>query len=260
MESRALNEVAAPGGSAAALLRRLNALSPIAEAEGEMLRSLAEAHIRHAAPREDMVSEGEKPDGVRMILSGWACRYKHLEDGRRQIIAFFLPGDLCDNHVFVLREMDHSVGTLTPVTFAQIPRRRIEEITLSHPRVTQALWWESLVGSAIQREWIVSLGQRDALERMAHLLCELFLRLRAVGLAEENRCELPLTQAELADAMGLSTVHVNRTLQELRAAKLIILKGRTLTIPDLEALQSAAQFNPSYLHLDHEGQHLDAND
>jgi len=242
------------------IIRKLEQFTKLSSEERRVLEQVTSEGLRQLGTREDIIREGDKPQALNLILSGWACRYKHLEDGRRQIIAFFLPGDLCDNHVFVLREMDHSVGTLTPVTFAQIPRRRIEEITLSHPRVTQALWWESLVGSAIQREWIVSLGQRDALERMAHLLCELFLRLRAVGLAEENRCELPLTQAELADAMGLSTVHVNRTLQELRAAKLIILKGRTLTIPDLEALQSAAQFNPSYLHLDHEGQHLDAND
>ncbi|MFH5923574.1 Crp/Fnr family transcriptional regulator [Roseomonas xinghualingensis] len=242
------------------LIRKLEKFTKLSSGEMQVLEQVAAEGLRQLGTREDIIREGDRPQALNLILSGWACRYKHLEDGRRQIMAFFLPGDLCDNHVFVLREMDHSVGTLTPVTFAQIPRRRIDEITLSHPRVTQALWWASLVSTAIQREWTVSLGQRDALERMAHLLCELFVRLRVVGLTEENRCELPLTQAELADAMGLSTVHVNRTLQELRAAKLIILKGRTLTIPDLEALQSAAQFNPNYLHLEHEGQHLDAND
>ncbi|WP_159349768.1 Crp/Fnr family transcriptional regulator [Roseomonas harenae] len=242
------------------LIRKLQQFTKLSSDERQVLEQVAAEGVRQLGTREDIIREGDKPQALNLILSGWACRYKHLEDGRRQIIAFFLPGDLCDNHVFVLREMDHSVGTLTPVTFAQIPRRRIDEITLEYPRVTQALWWESLVNTAIQREWTVSLGQRDALERMAHLLCELFLRLRSVGLTQENRCELPLTQSELADAMGLSTVHVNRTLQELRAANLIVLKGRTLTIPDLDALQSAGQFNPNYLHLEHEGRHLDANE
>ncbi|WP_424137930.1 Crp/Fnr family transcriptional regulator [Roseomonas chloroacetimidivorans] len=242
------------------LVRKLEQFTRLASSEKQLLDELAASGVRQIGAREDIIREGDQPQVLNLLLSGWACRYKHLEDGRRQIIAFFLPGDLCDSHVFVLREMDHSVGALTPVTFAQIPRRRVEEVSLAYPRITQALWWESLVSTAVQREWTVSLGQRDALERMAHLLCELFLRLRGVGLTDGNRCEFPLTQSELADAMGLSTVHVNRTLQEMRAANLIVLKGKTLVIPDLEALQLAAQFNPNYLHLGREGQHLDAND
>ena len=230
-------------------------------AEEKQALNLATAEgIRHVGPRGDIVREGDRPQALNLILSGWACRYKHLEDGRRQIISFCLPGDICDSPVFIFRQMDHSIGSLTPVTFAQIPRRRLEEIMARHPRIMQAFWWDTLVNAAIQREWIVSLGQRDALERMAHLMCEVFLRLRAVGLAEGNSCDLPLTQAGLADAMGLSVVHVNRTLQELRSTKLIALKGRTLTIPDLRALQNAAQFNPHYLHLDGEGRHLDTNE
>ena len=216
--------------------------------------------VRQIAARGDIIREGDRPQTLNLVLSGWACRYKHLEDGRRQIISFVLPGDICDSHVFVLRQMDHSIGSLTPVTYAQLPRRRVEEITARYPRINQAFWWDALVTAAIQREWTVSLGQRHALERMAHLMCEIFLRLRGVGLTEGNSCDLPLTQAGLADAMGLSVVHVNRTLQELRAMKLIVLKGRTLTIPHLAALQDAAQFNPNYLHLDAEGRHLDANE
>jgi CRP-like cAMP-binding protein len=242
------------------LIQKLEQFTKLSAEDKEALNMASLEGVRHLAARGDIIREGDRPQTLNLILSGWACRYKHLEDGRRQIISFFLPGDLCDNHVFILRQMDHSIGTLTPVTFAQLPRRRVEEITLKHPRITQAFWWESLVNAAIQREWTVSLGQRDALERVAHLLCELFLRLRGVGLTDGNSCEMPLTQAELADAMGLSVVHVNRTLQELRATKLIVLRGRTLTIPDMPALQNAAQFNPNYLHLDDEGRHLDANE
>ncbi|SHI68880.1 cAMP-binding domain of CRP or a regulatory subunit of cAMP-dependent protein kinases [Roseomonas rosea] len=242
------------------LIRKLEQFTKLSSKDKHVLDQVSTEGLRQLGAREDIIREGERPQAVNLILSGWACRYKYLEDGRRQIIAFFLPGDLCDNHVFVLREMDHSIGTLTPVTIAQIPRQRIEEVSLHHSRITQALWWESLVNMAIQREWTVSLGQRDASERLAHLLCELFLRLRGVGLTDGDSCELPVKQAELADALGLSTVHVNRTLQELRAAKLIVLKGKMLTIPNLEALQDVAQFSPNYLHLDREGRHLDAND
>jgi len=225
-----------------------------------VLERAAGERVRQIGAHEDILREGEKPRAINLVLSGWAYRYKTLEDGRRQIIAFFLPGDLCDLNVYVLREMDHSVGALTPVTLAKLPWTLLDEITLNHPRVTQALWWDTLVNAAIQREWTVNLGQRAASERLAHLFCELFLRLRAVGMTENNSCELPVTQAELADATGLSAVHVNRTLQDLRAVRLIVLKGKTLTIPDLDALMRAALFNANYLHLDRVGRQFDAND
>lgn len=237
-------------------LQQFTRLSP----EDRLVLERAAVSTRRLGARLDIIREGDPTDRVNLILSGWACRYKQLADGRRQIISFFVPGDLCDHHVFVLREMDHSIGSLTPLVFAPIPRATMEEVTLNHPRITQALWWESLVSFSIQREWSVSLGQRDAAERMGHLLCELFLRLRGVGLTRGDSCDLPLTQADLAEAMGLSTVHVNRTLQQLRGAGLIVLKGGVLTIPNLRALQAASLFNPNYLHLDREGAHLDAND
>lgn len=242
-----------------ALIRKLGRFTKLAAEDKELLARIAAERQRHFKPREDVVTEGEKPEVINLILSGWACRYKVLEDGRRQVTAFFLPGDMCDLNVFVLRQMDHSIGTLTAVTLAEISPRAFEELMLAHPRVTQALWWESLVTAAVQREWAVNLGQRDACERMAHLFCELFLRLQAIAQTVGQSFAMPLTQAELGEATGLSSVHVNRTLQELRAAKLIVLKGRTLTIPDFEALQRAALFNPNYLHLNREGRHLDAN-
>ncbi|MFC0408824.1 Crp/Fnr family transcriptional regulator [Roseomonas elaeocarpi] len=223
------------------------------------LDQLTTLRLRRCGAREDVISEGEVPRDVNLILSGWACRYKQLEDGRRQILAFFLPGDICDLNVYILREMDHSVAALTPLVVGELPRDALEEVMQRHPRIAKALWWETLVNAATQREWTVSLGKRSAFERMSHLFCELFFRLRAIGFTSESQCELPLTQAELADATGLSAVHVNRTLQELRGAGLIQLKDRVLRIPDLRALKEAALFNPNYLHLDHEGRGLDAN-
>jgi CRP-like cAMP-binding protein len=225
-----------------------------------MLARAAGERARTFGPRVDIAREGDRPRDVHLILSGWACRYKQLEDGRRQIVSFFLPGDICDLNVFILREMDHSIGTITAVTIADLSRDFFDEISAGYPRIATAFWWESLVNSAIQREWTMSLGQRTASERMAHLLCEIFFRLRLAGLTRGDSCDFPLTQADLADATGLSKVHVNRTLQELRSAELIGLKGKSLRIPNLERLMNAGLFNANYLHMEHEGRQLDSNE
>lgn len=242
------------------LIEKLGYFVKLAPADEAMIRRISADRVRHFGAREDIVREGDRPQYINLILSGWACRYKVLEDGRRQVIAFFLPGDLCDLNVFVLRQMDHSVGAITGVSVSEISRQGFDEMMLGHPRVTQALWWESLVAMATQREWAVNLGQRDATERMAHLFCELFIRLRTVGLTRGDSVEMPLTQAELGEATGLSAVHVNRTLQELRGLGLVVLKDRTLTIPSFETLARVALFNANYLHLEREGRHLDANE
>ena len=224
-----------------------------------MLNEAARQKVRRLQARENLLLEGDRPTHVNLFLEGWACRYKQLVDGRRQVIAYFVPGDLCDLNVFILSEMDHSIMAITPVRVAEISRDAMTELTANHPRITQALWWSTLVTEAIQREWTVNLGQRSAFERVGHLFCELFIRLQVLGLTQGNACELPLTQADLGDSVGLSTVHVNRTLQELRARDLIILDRKRLTIPDLGALMQASFFNPNYLHLNREGRHLDAN-
>jgi CRP-like cAMP-binding protein len=197
---------------------------------------------------------------VRLVLSGWACRYKTTPDGNRQIVGLFIPGDFCDLNIYVLRQMDHSISALTPVRIAEITPEQIETLMDDHPRVARALWWHELVNSSIQREWLLNIGARGAFERLAHLFAEMFFRMRAVGLTDKNTCEFPLTQTDLADAMGLTSVHVNRMLQELRSQNLIELERRQLRIPSLDALIEAGQFNPNYLHLDREGRHLDAND
>ncbi len=242
------------------LIRKLNHFSKLSSQDRETLAVAAGQRVRRFDARQDISIEGEKPEVMNLIQDGWACRYKVLEDGRRQIVSFFLPGDLCDLNVFVLQELDHSIGTITPVTLSEISKQMFEELMGASPRIAQALWWESLVSAAIQREWTVNVGRRDAFERVAHLLCELFIRLRSVGMSEGDSCDFPLTQSDLGEATGLSNVHVNRVLQELRSANLIVLKQRKLTIPDLAALQHAALFNENYLHLGGEGSHLDANE
>lgn len=210
--------------------------------------------------RRDLIREGERPQYVHLMVDGWACRYKTLPDGRRQVVAFFVPGDFCDLNVYVLKGMDHSIAAITRLSVADIGRDEMDSLTANYPRITQALWWESLVTTAIQREWTLSIGQRTAYERIAHLLVELFIRLRSVKLTQGDSCDLPVTQTDIADATGLTAVHVNRTLQELRRDGLIVLERKRLTIPDLQRLKDAAMFNANYLHLDHEGRHLDSNE
>lgn len=240
--------------------RRLQNFTRMSADDMAVLDRVVRTGVRRVQPRRDIISEGDRPRSMYIVLEGWACRYKQLPDGRRQVVAFFLPGNLCDLNMFILREADHSMGAITPMRVAELDRDEFEQLFTSNPRITQALFWDELVTVAVQREWTLNLGQRTAYERIAHLLVEIFLRLESVGMTDGNSCDFPLTQNDIADASGLTSVHVNRMLQELRRAGLIELQSRRLTIPDLKALKQAAMFNENYLHLRHEGAHLDAND
>jgi CRP-like cAMP-binding protein len=241
------------------LIRKLQNFVRFSEAEEFELDRLVSERRFVLGPREEFVSQGKPPNRLHVVLDGWACHYKDLPNGRRQITALCLPGDLCLDRVSVLQRMSHSIGSLTTVTLGLLSSVEIDELTAAHPRISQAMAWQSEVQAAVQREWVVNLGQRGATERMAHLLCELHMRLWLVDLAKEDSCEIPLTQADLAEVMGLSAVHVNRVLQELRNTGLIVLRGGALTIPNLEALRDTAMFDAGYLHAGREGQHLDAN-
>ncbi|KMO12067.1 Crp/Fnr family transcriptional regulator [Methylobacterium platani] len=240
------------------LIRKLERFTRLSDADKRLLQQAATARIVNYDTHQDIIAEGEEPTDVNLILGGWVCRYKQLADGSRQIMSFLLPGDLCDLNIFLLRRMDHALATLTPVTVAKISRDLLQQMLNADPRLTRALWWEVLVTAAIHREWLVNIGRRTARERVAHLLCEIYFRQEAVGRVRDARCELPITQVELADALGLSAVHVNRTLRELRVAGLIDWRDKTLAIPDPAALAAVARFDPDYLHLDFEGERFDA--
>ena len=222
-----------------------------AELSDEDRRRLTDAigHVRQVEAHHDLIGEGDRPEEVHLIVEGFACRYKNLPDGQRQIMAFLVPGDICDLHVAILGQMDHGIATVSACKVADIPRRVIEELTSAHPAINRALWWATLVDEGTLREWLVGMGRRPADKRMAHLFCELLVRLDSVGLASDNGFDFPLTQDELADTLGLSTVHANRTLQTLRDKGLITLSGRRLTVLDVERLRDFAGFNPNYLHL-----------
>lgn len=197
----------------------------------------------------DIISDGETPRFVHLVLSGLACRYKLLDDGRRQITAYLIPGDLCDLHVFILKRMDHAIMALTGTDVVRIPRENVEEL-LSYPAIATALFKSSLVDEAVLRQWIVNVGRRGAREAIAHLFCEMHLRMKVVGLTEGGDIDLPITQADLGDTVGLTPVHVNRSLQDLRERGLIAMQGGRLTILDMEGLRSLAGFEHDYLHLD----------
>lgn len=233
--------------------RRLAHFTRLSDREHASIEHASDGIVRHLGAKRDLIREGDVPHAVFLITSGWACRYKTLADGRRQIVSFLLPGDLCDVNNFVLKTMDHAIGALTPIQYVELPHERVAALASSSPKVAQALWWQLLVGIAVQREWTLNNGQRSAMERIGHLFCELYYRLHCVGLTHGTGYAFPLTQNDLAEATGLTPVHVNRTLQDMRAAGFIVLKDRMLEIPDLDRLEDAVLFNSDYLHLDGEG-------
>lgn len=230
------------------LIRKLDVGGELNDADRATLHALCE-HSRLVEADQDLTREGDRPESVHIILDGLAARYKAMPNGKRQITALLVPGDFCDLHVAILSRMDHSIVTLAPSTIVRLSRASVLELTHRHPRITHALWWSSLVDEGILREWMVNIGRRDAEERMAHLFCELLVRLQNVGLVENDTYAFPVTQSELADILGLTSVHANRTLQTLRAQGLIELAKRRLHIPDVPRLKAHCNFDASYLHL-----------
>jgi CRP-like cAMP-binding protein/CheY-like chemotaxis protein len=230
------------------LIRKLEGFTVLSDADRAMLERIS-AEPRIVGPHTDLVREGDKPDGVFLVMDGMACRHKMRANGQRQIMAYLLPGDLCDLDVALLDRMDHTITTLSACKVVRLAPETVANLLQHHSAVARGLRKSTLVDEATLREWLVNVGCRTALERVAHLFCELLLRFRAVGLAAEDSYALPLTQAELGDTTGLSNVHVNRTLQELRRQGLIELKSGRLKILNLPRLRAIAEFKDNYLHL-----------
>ncbi|WP_458439038.1 helix-turn-helix domain-containing protein [Methylorubrum extorquens] len=230
------------------LIRKLESFAPLSDEDRALLEQIC-ASPRLVRPHTDLVREGDKPDGVFLVLSGFACRHKLRANGSRQINAYLLPGDLCDLDVALLNEMDHTITTLSTCKVVRLAPEVIADLLRHHPRIARALRKSQLVDEATLREWLMNVGRRSAVERLAHLFCEVLLRLRVVGLATETSCELPLTQVNLADTTGITSVHVNRSLRELRRRGLIELEGGRLKILDYARLRALAEFRANYLHL-----------
>ena len=230
------------------LIKQVEQFAPLSDEEKRAL-SRAMSRTKEFGRDEDIAVERERASECKVILEGFCCRYKLLPSGRRQILSFQIAGDVVDLQGFLFGDLDHSIGTLTPCKVALIPHEALLEITEAFPRIARALWRMTFVDSAVFREWLVGIRRRSVYQRSARLISELFVRLHAVGLTEDGCYELPLSQAELGDSLGLSTVHVNRTLQELRAHGLIEWRSGRLQIKDWEGLKRAGQFEPHYLRV-----------
>jgi CRP-like cAMP-binding protein len=233
------------------LIRKLESVFTLTEDERQALETLP-MQVAVLKDHQDIVREGDRPSRACLILSGFACVYKMTAHGKRQIVSFTIAGDIPDLQSLHLTVLDTSLGTISPCRVGFIQHEALHDLCARYPRLAAAFWRETLIDAAIFREWVTNIGQREAYTRMAHVYCELMVRLRAVGLVEDHRCDLPITQAEFADAIGVSNVHVNRVLQDMRADGLIELSGDRLYVPDWEALKKAGDFDPTYLHLKQE--------
>lgn len=243
-----LNETATVEQLLQPFFRKILLRDHLGEEEQAAIAAAADQRL-HFSAGSDLVREGSRPVHSMLVASGFTCRYRVLSRGERQLTAIHLPGDFVDLHSFLLKEMDHSVGALTDCIIITFPHERLVKVTERFPHLTRLLWLLTLLDGAIHREWLVGMGRRSASQRTAHLICEIYTRLNALGLAAGNRFNFPITQAALADAVGISTVHVNRVLQDLRQRELIAWEGGVVEIRNWHTLVEAAEFDDLYLHL-----------
>ncbi len=233
------------------MIRKLESIFTLTDDERQALETLP-MQVNVIKDHQDLVREGDQPSRSCLILSGFACTYKITAQGKRQIVSFNLPGDIPDLQSLHLKVLDNSISTISQCRVGFITHEDLRDLCDRYPRITAAFWRETLIDASIFREWVTNVGQREGASRMAHVLCELLVRLRAVDLVEDHACDLPITQAEFADALGFTTVHVNRVLQQMRAEGLIETQGTRLKVPDWEKLKQVGEFDPTYLHLEKE--------
>lgn len=228
-------------------IEKLGGFAELAKADIAAIQEATSAPRKYVA-KQDMIREGDQPGPVFIVLEGWGCRYKILPSGARQITAFLMPGDCCDLHIGMLAEMDHSIQTITAAAIAVVSRTEMEAL-MARPNIARAMYVAQLVDEGTLRSWIVSMGRRSSLERVAHLMCELYLRAFVVGEAsEQGGVTLPLSQIVLADALGMTPVHINRVLKQLRDIGAMDLRRGRLQILDPIKLVQLAGFDENYLH------------
>jgi CRP-like cAMP-binding protein len=228
------------------LLRKLEQVMVLTNAERQTIEELPE-RILHVQRRDDILN-GSRPTSVHLLRTGIAGRYTLLGEGQRQITALLVPGDCCDLRALLMGDMDHSVAAFAPCEVAVVPHQRLFAAIEKHPRLALALWGDTLLDAAIHREWVANVGRRPAYARIAHLFCEIWFRLKSVGLSRDHTFDLPLTQGDIGDSAGLSIVHVNRTIKQLTEDGLIrVSKGRVVQLLDWQRLIEVAEFDPGYL-------------
>jgi len=229
-------------------LKKLRKRTEISSDEECAIRGMI-VETRRVPADQILIRAGEELSSSVILFDGWMARSKDLATGERQVTELHIAGDFPDLHGFTLKRLDHDVVTLSECTVGIVPHERLLEITGTHPHLARVYWFSTNVHAAITRELALSLGQRSAIARMAHLFCELYARLNVVGGTSGNRYEFPLTQRELSECLGLTVVHVNRTLQELRRKRLVQFEEHKLTILDRGGLEGIAEFDPDYLYL-----------
>ncbi|HEX8485513.1 Crp/Fnr family transcriptional regulator [Sphingomonas sp.] len=230
-------------------LAKIRARDELSAGEEQMIRSAVSQYREYPADHT-FIRPREELNHSTLVVKGWLCRYRDLRSGQRQITELHVAGDFADLHSFTLKHLDHSVMTLTPSKVAIVPHSRLREITSASPHLTRLYWFSTNLDAAIHREWELSLGRRTAIAKVSALLCELRLRLQVVDLANAQGFDLPLTQTDLAECLGLTNVHVNRTVRELREQGVVAIQGGRVTILDLPMLERIAEFDPTYLYLE----------
>lgn len=232
-----------------AFIAKLETRERLEEGEREAIRALPQKLVR-LEQHAQVVTEGQRPTHCCMVAEGMAFRSKLSQGGRRQILSFHVPGDMVDLQTLLFKIADHSIETTRNAAIVLIPHEAVMSLVNEFPTLGRAFWFDTLVDSAIQRETLLNVGRRDARARTAHLLCEIVARLRRIGRAGDGQVVLPLTQVDLADALGITPIHVNRVLARLRGEGLIALETRTLTVRDWAGLAAAGEFDDAYLHFE----------
>lgn len=231
------------------LLLKLRARDDVSAEEEDILRGLV-SDTKEVAADVTVVRAQVDLSVSNILLDGLMCRYKDLSNGERQITELHVPGDFVDLHSFPLKRLDHNVMTLVPCKIALVPHDRLQKITETHPHLTRLLWFMTTLDAAMHREWELSLGRRTSPARIAHVLCELHTRFKIVGMTQGDSYRLPLTQFDLAECLGLTAIHVNRTLRELRMSRLVTFRNKTVVIENFAALAKLAEYDADYLYVD----------
>ena len=231
------------------LLMKLRRRDHVTAEEEGVLRAIAEP-VEFIPARQCVIREGEPLRRSTLLVEGIMGRYKDMRDGHRQITELHIAGDFADLHGFSLKRLDHDLLAMTDCRISWVSHDALKAVTEEYPHLTRLLWFSTNLDAAIHRAWTVSLGRRDAIARLAHLICELHVRFAVVGLADEQGYALPLTQTDLAECLGLTAVHVNRVLKELREMGLLVFRGGRVTIEDVDRLRRIAEFSTDYLYLD----------
>jgi CRP-like cAMP-binding protein len=231
------------------LIRKLEKRDHLSDDERAVLQGFGE-HVREFQANEELVGEGDRPWESKLLLEGFVARFKALGDGRRQITALHVPGDFVDLHSFLLKRMDHGIVALTPCIVAPVSHDKLQDVTETHAHLTRMLWLSTLLDAALQRQWIVMLARHDPRYQLAHILCELYLRLQAVDLIDESAFRCGIAEGQFCDMLGGSTADIGPIFEELQASGLVTWADEMVVIEDWQRLSERAEFDPTYLNLE----------